>query len=222
MTIQHIDELFVLDGADFVSAAYRTLLGREPDPHGLTFYLGRLARGYDKAEIIVNLSTAPEARNVSSIRGVDHLIAEHRRSQHWFWGWFGRSRRIERSIRQIAQASAHVHASIQQLSKALHARQENLQHMAPAPLQHGAATQAIVVQRLSADEVRQAFIDVLGREPENSDVIAHHANFESPQQLRTALMRSVEFRNKAEGEHAKFLLGHLCQALNNKQYTLGV
>lgn len=207
----------MLDGAEFVSASYRTLLGRAPDTHGLAYYLGRLARGYDKAEVIVSLATSPEALDMSNIRGIAQLISEVRRSQHWFWGWFGRGKRIAHPIRQLALVSVSAQTSMQQLSTALRSTQEDLRQIArPAllhasPSKHGIATQAIVVQRLSEDEVRQAFYAVLGRQPSNSDVIAHHANYQSPQHLRNALMHSDEFRNKVEGSHAKLLLGRMCQ-----------
>ncbi|WP_080707717.1 DUF4214 domain-containing protein [Acidithiobacillus thiooxidans] len=45
MTIKNIEELFVHDGSAFVTEVYRNLLKREPDEHGLMYYLGRLAQG---------------------------------------------------------------------------------------------------------------------------------------------------------------------------------
>ncbi|MGC9237252.1 MAG: DUF4214 domain-containing protein, partial [Thiomonas sp.] len=182
MMIQHIDELFVHDGAEFVFRAYQVLLDREPDPHGLDFYLGRMARGYDKSEIIVNLATSPEAKNALDIPGVRHLIKEYRRNRHWLWGWLSRHQRIERALRQLTQTSARSQHALQKLPDALNSAQKAFEQCAGQTLRQSTATGPVtVVQRLSADEVRQAFEAVLGRQPESDDVIAHHANFASPQ-----------------------------------------
>ena len=55
MIVKNVVELFALDGTNFVTEVYRNLLMREPDEHGLNYYLGRLAQGYSKNDIIVHL-----------------------------------------------------------------------------------------------------------------------------------------------------------------------
>ncbi|MBE7565877.1 glycosyltransferase [Acidithiobacillus sp. HP-11] len=98
MTIQHINELFALDGRLFVTEAYRILLKREPDEGGINYYLGRLARGYSKAAVIAQLAKSTECRPVDEIDGLKELIANEGRAQHWFWGLFGQRLRLERNL----------------------------------------------------------------------------------------------------------------------------
>jgi hypothetical protein len=76
MPIQHITELFALDGRAFVREAYRTLLSREPDEHGLAYYLGRLSMGYGKAGVIAQLAQCPDCRPHVEINGLKILLAD--------------------------------------------------------------------------------------------------------------------------------------------------
>lgn len=115
MRIKHIYELFAINGAEFITAAYRNLLGREPDPHGMAYYLGRLARGHGKASVIVQLAQAPEARSQKEILGLKKLIADEQRAQHWFWGRFTQRQRHERLLRQNVEELTRVGERVAQL-----------------------------------------------------------------------------------------------------------
>lgn len=88
MSIQHITELFALDGREFVTEAYRNLLNREPDVHGMAYYLGRLAQGRGKAAVIAQLAKSPECKPHDEIKGLKRLIKDERHAKHWFWGSF--------------------------------------------------------------------------------------------------------------------------------------
>jgi hypothetical protein len=57
------DQLLAGHGAAFLNRAYQTLLGREPDPEGLRFYLGQLKRGISKIQILAELRRSREARS---------------------------------------------------------------------------------------------------------------------------------------------------------------
>ena len=100
MPIQHIIELFALEGRDFITEAYRNLLDREPDPQGMAYYLGRLAMGYGKARVIMDLAQSKEAHPHHEIVGLAKLIQFEKRANHWLWGLFFRHRRRERLVRQ--------------------------------------------------------------------------------------------------------------------------
>jgi hypothetical protein len=56
-----IDELLALDDADFVAAAYRRILGRDADAAGEFHYLGELAAGRRKLDILLAFAAEPEA-----------------------------------------------------------------------------------------------------------------------------------------------------------------
>lgn len=112
MPIQHITELFALDGPTFVTETYRNLLQREPDPHGLAYYLGRLSQGHSKASVIVQLALANESRDINEIKGLKNLLAEERRANHWLWKHWSSRRRLDRSIKQISYTLEKINKEI--------------------------------------------------------------------------------------------------------------
>ena len=119
MAVEHITELFALDGRAFVTEAYRNLLSREPDEHGLAYYLGRLSMGYGKASVIAQLAKSPECKPRDEIKGLKKLIADERKTNHWLWGTFGRRGRLEKNLQsglaclaQIEQRLGSLHATM--------------------------------------------------------------------------------------------------------------
>jgi hypothetical protein len=116
-SIQHIAELFIFDERDFITAAYRTLLGREPDPAGMNYYLGRLRMGYGKAAIIVQLANSAEAYPHTKINGLVNLIREEQRANHWFWGIFTRQQRSERLMHQHIEELKRLNNRMVQISE---------------------------------------------------------------------------------------------------------
>ena len=108
MPIQHISELFALDGRAFVTEAYQNLLHREPDAHGLAYYLGRLSMGYGKAGVITQLAKSSECRPHDEIQGLQKLIADEQRAKHWFWGAFRRRNRQEENQKSALVGLSHI------------------------------------------------------------------------------------------------------------------
>ncbi|MDD5280389.1 DUF4214 domain-containing protein [Acidithiobacillus sp.] len=98
MSIQHITELYALDGREFVTEAYRNLLSREPDDQGMAYYLGRLAQGRGKDAVVAQLAKSPECRPYDQIKGLKQLIEDRRRAEHWFWRRFTIRSRIENTL----------------------------------------------------------------------------------------------------------------------------
>ena len=199
MPIQHVYELFALDGQAFVRESYRNLLNREPDEHGMAYYLGRLAAGYGKASIIVQLAESKESRPHHEIIGLEKLIKAEKHMNHWLLGLFGRWRRQERLLREGVQGVTRVTLRMGEVNSTLcllpqrmdvlAERMEHLQSLYISNQQPAGST-------LSADEVRAAFRDILGREPENDQIIALHANHESIEDLRQNLLESEEFKSR--------------------------
>jgi hypothetical protein len=207
MPIEHITELFALDGRDFITEAYHHLLQRKPDVHGMAYYLGRLAQGHGKAAVIAQLAQSQECRPWDEIKGLNKLIADERRAKHWFWGLFGQRQRLEHAL----QRGANVLALQQQsnlLQDALNKQTQALGQIARqieasgSYFANGQASSSSQGQsptdtaQLSAETVREVFVRILGREPESAETIRHHAQLESPTALRVALMSSEEFQLK--------------------------
>jgi glycosyltransferase involved in cell wall biosynthesis len=60
-----LEELLRLDGAKFVDRAYHTLLLRQPDEGGRRFYLARLLNGTQKIQILSEIVSSKEARDLA-------------------------------------------------------------------------------------------------------------------------------------------------------------
>jgi hypothetical protein len=244
MQIQHITELFSFDGETFVIEVYRYLLGRDPDESGLRYYLGRLALGYGKAGVVIQLAKSPECRPHNELIGLKPFLAEQRRAGHWLWGRWNRHAQMARiwqsgitGLGQIVQQLATQQGAINTLNQNMvniidqqknlvhqisdMARQiaNSLQHI-PALSALGASTH-VDERYISREAVRQAFRDILGREPEGEDVITHHAKFPHVQALREALMESDEFNTRLThmSAHAQSIFRKM---LVQQSYNLGV
>jgi len=100
MHIQHITELFALNGGAFITEAYRNLLKREPDEHGMVYYLGRLAQGHSKETVIAQLARSNECRPHHEIVGLKQLIREDRFTKSWL-RIFIRRPKIEKILESI-------------------------------------------------------------------------------------------------------------------------
>ncbi|HQT42584.1 MAG TPA: DUF4214 domain-containing protein [Halothiobacillus sp.] len=208
MEIMHITELFALDDEAFIQAAYRCLLNREPDQHGMAYYLGRLAQGYDKAAVIAQLAQSPECRPVGEIKGLGKLMTDERRAWHWFWGLFGQRHRLERTLRSGLNAMDTCHQQSALLRETLGAQTQALGQIArqieafscqTVQWQAGTHNQSHAqddAPQLPAVTVREVFVEILGREPESEEVIKHHARFVTRAALRETLMNAEEFKLK--------------------------
>ena len=195
MPIQHVYELFSLDGRAFITEAYRNLLGREPDPHGMAYYLGRLAMGYGKASVIADLAQSAESRPHREIIGLNKLIVNERRANHWLWGRFSGRQRQKNLLREgVIQGLARIATIMESLTE----RMEDHRTFAISNQSHAATKEQYL---LSPDDVRAAYREILGREPENDQVIAHHAKCKSADALRQSLLESEEFQYRINMKH---------------------
>lgn len=146
MTIQHITELFSLDGRAFLIECYRNLLRREPDEHGLNYYSGRLAQGNSKASIIAQLALSTECRPHDQINGLKNLIANERRTQHWFFGMFGNRSRTLNALNSSLVSLSRIEQQMQSLRGAALSQTAQLGELARQA--------ASLVQSRSRDEIQ--------------------------------------------------------------------
>ena len=105
MPIKNIYEIFTLNGREFITMAYNTLLEREPDVQGMAYYLGRLAVGISKTEIIVMLASSQEGKNKdpsSKVIGLRSLMREYKLDKHWLLGVWRRVKRQEKERREMS------------------------------------------------------------------------------------------------------------------------
>lgn len=86
--ITNINELFSLEKHCFIASAYKILIGRDADEHGMRYYLGRMAIGYSMVDVIDQLARSPECKVRGKIEGLDMLLRNNRRQKHWFWRFF--------------------------------------------------------------------------------------------------------------------------------------
>jgi hypothetical protein len=101
----------------------------------MNYYLGRLNMGYSKTSIIIQLASSKEADARHTIKGIDKLIAEERRANHWFWGFFIRPLRYERLMQQqiaeLKRLSHHISqpAHATQTEKLIQLHLNELRHL---------------------------------------------------------------------------------------------
>ena len=75
-----LNGLLTLHDRQFIECAYQTLLGREPDPEGLDYFLGRLRRGVSKLSILADLRLSPESKECCiEVPGLDAAIKGYRK-----------------------------------------------------------------------------------------------------------------------------------------------
>ncbi len=67
ITIKTVDELLALHAEAFVTGAYLVLLGRTPDPQGLSYYTDRLKREGNKMAIIYQIYRGAESRKFKPV-----------------------------------------------------------------------------------------------------------------------------------------------------------
>jgi hypothetical protein len=107
--VQHIDEVFSLDGVEFVNAVYLMLLGRPADPQGLQHYLARLERGWDKTAVIAVIATSQEAKACRvQVPGLAELLQDVRPGRRWFWRFTTRRRRIDRQMARLERGLGRI------------------------------------------------------------------------------------------------------------------
>lgn len=112
--------LSISDDAAFLTAAYRALLGREPDPQGFDHHLAALRKGEDRRRIVDGMISSPEAQTRAQARAtfeaqITAFLKEEAKSQHWFRRWFGRWCRLERQINRLEYAVEHIAQATGQL-----------------------------------------------------------------------------------------------------------
>jgi hypothetical protein len=92
-TVQHVNDLFALHGADFLRAAYLAILKREADADGLERYLDVLRSGRSRSLVLKELAASAEARaNPSGLPGLAALLSAYDKAQEGSWsGWYWRT-----------------------------------------------------------------------------------------------------------------------------------
>jgi hypothetical protein len=70
-----LTELLAWDDVDFVRCAYVTILGRQPDAEGESYYTDRIRRGHSKMEVLWQLRRSPEGPSHDpGIAGFDRAL----------------------------------------------------------------------------------------------------------------------------------------------------
>lgn len=155
--INHVTELFQFQGSAFVDACYHALLGRKPDVDGMKYYLGRLRSGRGKAQVLVQFAKSGESKAFKpKIQGLDELIVEFERENHWLWGFLNLGRHGERQINLLELQLGQLGEEIRQMRGELLGRMQRLEsglHQAQDPLPGGSATAVPPIQESESVEV---------------------------------------------------------------------
>lgn len=114
----------------FVRCAFVTLLGRQADPTGQAYYLGKLRAGTPKLSILRDLRRSEEGRlHDPGIAGLDKALRAHHRASRPFLGplgrWFTGRGQLDALELQLRSLVHHFEAERQQSA----ARDATLNHV---------------------------------------------------------------------------------------------
>ncbi|MGC9206477.1 DUF4214 domain-containing protein [Acidithiobacillus sp.] len=88
---ENIAELLACEDIEFIKCAYLSILGRDPDPEGVNYYLNRLHSGVSKYEIVVQLISSDEAAaHKPEIFGLKKMVRLFKIGQIPLIGWIYR------------------------------------------------------------------------------------------------------------------------------------
>ncbi len=113
-----VDELLSYHDEQFVRCVYMTLLGREPDSEGMSYYLGRLRRGYGQASVLYQVSESSEARVYNAhVSGLGLLLVKYRNAESGLLSFFTKSRErklniLDNQIGRLTQEFRGMHLDI--------------------------------------------------------------------------------------------------------------
>lgn len=223
MKIKNVVELFAFDGREFVEAVYMNLLNRMPDENGLLYYLGRLNQGYGKASVIAQIANSPEYKPHSEIVGLNRLLRNQKRANHWFWKFFVRHKPekycemnlsylsmlvgIAKQMQTIKQDYRHqielMESIVNILNTQLELTRDNFKIISNESHRDNN-------ELIDAGVVRQAYLAVLGREPESEEAVMYHSKCGSIEALIDTLLQSEEFKTKRAP--------HFCDSLGIENY----
>ena len=110
-----LEDLFALDGRQFVEAAYEMLFRRAADPAGLARYCPLLMQGFSKLFVLDALYTSPEAREKEvRIPELEQRLRAYRKAQRP--GWAGWHWRYVRGIESDLPRDREIRAVLARLS----------------------------------------------------------------------------------------------------------
>lgn len=82
VTAATLDELLSFNDSQFIFSAYQTLLGRNPDPNGHTYYKNRLDSGYKKIDILKQIKESEEGKSRAiHVIGLENAINQYKREK---------------------------------------------------------------------------------------------------------------------------------------------
>lgn len=130
-TMDHVHELINLQDSAFVDAAYRALLGRDPEPAGRDHFLARLRRDGDKVAILSALAQSEEGRQFKPVLGgLDDVLASSRQGVGRLRSWLNRIWRIELGTARLEASQGHQALAASKALSALQGQVEGLkQHL---------------------------------------------------------------------------------------------
>jgi hypothetical protein len=128
------DDLLSFHDQDFVDCAYKTLVGRRPDPSGMAHYTTLLRSGHSKVSVLARLSRSPEARGrAQSLPGLRPAVTRYLLGRvpvlglltRAMWGTDGESvterrlRALDNQLARLLQAAARERLAAEAASEAV-------------------------------------------------------------------------------------------------------
>lgn len=149
-----LDELLAYYDLQFVHYAFRTLLGRAPDPEGLSYYLGRIRSGISKIQILAQIRSSAEGMaHASILPGLKKAIKLYKRGQYPLIGWLFRKINSSPSNHATERKQRSIENQLHSLSNETNLHFKKLED-SPSSMQHW-----VEQQTLNMPNTRQADVD---------------------------------------------------------------
>lgn len=151
---KHIDELLALNDYEFIQCAYISILNREPDSEGASYYMNRLESGFSKTRILCQIYSSKENANTKAQSlDISREVYIYTQSEKPLIGWFIKIFRpnIE-SDNQIERRLRSIEIKINSLTKNI---LNTLNNIANAEMVNNLIPDDVVLEPPSLSELRQ-------------------------------------------------------------------
>lgn len=189
MLATDINELLMVNGAEFVDVAYRTLLKRSPDRAGRDHFLERLRAGHGKEAVILAMADSPEARALpDTLPGLAELRAReaNRRGSR---GVRAEILRLEQTMNRLEFSLGEMHARTARQSDRILERLDLLENRMAALSAGGALAGATAAAGAGAPRALPAAGQTISSLTSH---VTESAPYRFIDQLRHAVQQSAE------------------------------
>lgn len=173
----HVADLLNLNDIAFIWKTYQTVLCREPDREGMSFYLEKVRSGISKESVIADMALSLEGSTISSgIVDLQVFIDKHNKQRHWFFRWFNQQAKSERTLNRLENLAGRNQEDVEKQLEVL--------------------TKTLKGVSYQIEQLHQLTVNGLGDAPNGTVLSTKTIN----SQFRNSILNSIRFSNLEDPE----------------------